>query len=348
VRPPRVAIAWLMLMSFTGSAAADEPPVGAPVDPPGPDEPAAALPEALASLGPARELVALTSSGGARVVARYDGAVALIDPSSGAVLHSVALRGSGLATADGAAFLCADDGLWKVDVSVSVLGLVSLVHPGACRGLHRVTVDRCEATFAAFDQELVPIASECAAPPPLVAVVPTGAPSRQRVDLPAVLGLEVGALRRPIALRSCEAYAGAAASLSFIGVGWRTPGRSWFSTGSPTVGASCSFDRDGPLGWIIGIETSPALRYQVDRTVYTNGLVGTGAFGWRGGRGFLGAHVLGGITVGGFGATGRWTVGTLKSGARHGPELRFTVMPSRAFVGQAQLTYALEVGRYRR
>lgn len=343
---PLVRLSVLVALVSSGVARAQEP-VGPP-----PGEPLG-LPVTTAEEAPPIPRWVTPLGGDARAVVRGEGGRALVVTDGGLVLieaetgRIVATRGGtfvAAAQAEGGYWACGPEGVLGVDADLSI---VSSPITASCRALFRYEEGNCEVVFADTNDGLARLPERCAAPPPPPPRPPTVAVTgygQRRVDLPKVLGLEVGGVNERFRLQGCEVLFGAGVGASWVALGWRTLGRSFAWSGSPTVGASCTFHGGARIGWIVGVESSPWLRHVVDGVRYANGLVVTGALGLRSERAFAGAHLLGGISALGAGALVRAVPFERDSGARHGFEARFTTMFSDAFAGQLQVSWLVELG----
>ena len=343
---PLVRLSVVVALLAPGVARAEEP-VGAPPAEPlalpvAPADEAAPIPPWVTPLG--GDARAIVRGDGGRALVVTDGGLVLVDVETGQIVATQGGTYVAAAPAGDGFWACGPDGVVGIDAD---LGAVSAPITASCRALLSYEEGTCEVVFADTNDGLARLPERCVAPPPPpprpppVAVAGYG---RRRVDLPKVLGLEVGTVHERFRLQGCEVTLGGGVGASWVALGWRTLGRSLAWSGSPTVGASCTFHGGRRVGWIVGVESSPWLRHVVDGVRYANGLVVTGALGVRSERTFVGAHLLGGISALGAGALVRSVPFERTSGARHGLEARFTTMFHDAFAGQLQVAWLVELG----
>ncbi|TVQ93363.1 MAG: hypothetical protein EA397_04390 [Deltaproteobacteria bacterium] len=190
-------------------------------------------------------------------------------------------------------------------------------------------------------------AHDAASPPDevgRVSVPPASREPRRRPDLAAELGMPERTLHRRFILRRCSVVASVQGSLSDVEESWQNVTTSHHTRVSPGLGVACDFELWGGLGWSIGLETAPWLTYTMRDATYPHALIGTVAVGWAPERGFVGAQLVGGGTLLGLGAVGRWQAFQTRGGILHGPELRVTAALYHQFVGSTSLGYTFSLG----
>ncbi|MFT7518157.1 MAG: hypothetical protein ACI9MC_000284 [Kiritimatiellia bacterium] len=170
---------------------------------------------------------------------------------------------------------------------------------------------------------------------------------RGATDLTIETAEDVGKLRRPLTIRGCNMGVGGVLGFSKVNSSWVMLGEEYILSGSPALALSCEGTLSGDFWWSAGLDMAPWFVYIVQDSEMRHSIAATFSAGFAAREDLqLGVHVTVGSTIFGVGVMSRWLPFVRQSGARHGPEFRLTMVPSRGIVLEGVVLYNFQLGPF--